>query len=459
MGRQSQWVENAGRWAVLAGAALCLAGRAGLVGTARAQNATTLKAFASEKHLGTAEQALVGVEVRDENGELVAWGTGFVLRCDGFIALPASLCAFGKNSKLHLTIVLYPGTEKETRKSAPWPYFGKIYRGEYAFPMGYTVAHLPNVHLPALRVATADILQTGGEVTLFWTERDAQSGKFSLPQSRAVMLAGAEAYPKDLTKFTPGAVLLAESQAGVPAGAVVVGPEGLGVGLVTPAPVRKTDADGKPEASASEGMSRFLSFSVLERITNCVSPIPMTDADFAKRHPVRTDDSDAAPADTASTTNASTTATASNSPANGDGSTELGADKAQDANAHDAMVTVPGGPILLPGVMQSLQPDMGNATVACVAPFQIDKYEVTNRQYAAFWQSLPEKVRKQKDRQPGLLALWLGDERPRLPARNRRCPGDRGSTDRGRGVCEVGGQTIADASGMVSGGVRAERHE
>lgn len=58
------------------------------------------------------------------------------------------------------------------------------------------------------------------------------------------------------------------------------------------------------------------------------------------------------------------------------------------------MVAVPGGPVRLPAAVLLEQPDMEGAEIACVAPFQIDKHEVTNAQYLAFWQSLPETERR-----------------------------------------------------------------
>ena len=43
-----------------------------------------------------------------------------------------------------------------------------------------------------------------------------------------------------------------------------------------------------------------------------------------------------------------------------------------------------------------------------VAPFLIDKYEVTNAQYLEFWKSLPEKRRKDPDVQQTLYPLGWG---------------------------------------------------
>jgi formylglycine-generating enzyme required for sulfatase activity len=58
------------------------------------------------------------------------------------------------------------------------------------------------------------------------------------------------------------------------------------------------------------------------------------------------------------------------------------------------MVEVPGGPFVLPAAVTKDQPDMGGLGIACVAPFKIDRTEVTNKQYLDFWLTLPESDRK-----------------------------------------------------------------
>src|SRR5205085_6670123 len=55
---------------------------------------------------------------------------------------------------------------------------------------------------------------------------------------------------------------------------------------------------------------------------------------------------------------------------------------------------IPGGQVILPQALINYQSDMEGATIACVAPFKIDATEVTNQDYLAFWNSLPEKERK-----------------------------------------------------------------
>ena len=69
---------------------------------------------------------------------------------------------------------------------------------------------------------------------------------------------------------------------------------------------------------------------------------------------------------------------------------------------------MPGGPIMLPKVLNDLQLDLENSRIGCVAPFLIDKYEVTNAQYLEFWKSLPEKRRKDPDVQQTLYPLGWG---------------------------------------------------
>ena len=58
------------------------------------------------------------------------------------------------------------------------------------------------------------------------------------------------------------------------------------------------------------------------------------------------------------------------------------------------MVTVQGGPLTLPAPLIEQQPDMEGSLSACVAPFQIDRFEVTNEDYLTYWQTLPEERRR-----------------------------------------------------------------
>lgn len=128
----------------------------------------------------------------------------------------------------------------------------------------------------------------------------------------------------------PGEAGIALTQGAAAAGSVVLGPGGTAIGLVVSAPGGRVD--------------RFITFADLNRATNCVTPLAIPPG-------VERDDE-------------------------GD------------------MVDVPGGPFVVPPAVLKDQPDMAGLGVACVAPFKIDRTEVTNKQYLEFWLSLPESDRK-----------------------------------------------------------------
>ncbi len=58
------------------------------------------------------------------------------------------------------------------------------------------------------------------------------------------------------------------------------------------------------------------------------------------------------------------------------------------------MVAVQGGPVTLNLAILGAQPDMEATIQACMPPFQIDKFEVTNEEYLAYWLTLPEEERR-----------------------------------------------------------------
>ncbi|HLK60925.1 MAG TPA: SUMF1/EgtB/PvdO family nonheme iron enzyme, partial [Chthonomonadaceae bacterium] len=51
----------------------------------------------------------------------------------------------------------------------------------------------------------------------------------------------------------------------------------------------------------------------------------------------------------------------------------------------------------IPHYLQLLQPDLEGETVACVAPFKIDRSKVSNSDYLAFWASIPESEREKPE--------------------------------------------------------------
>ena len=86
------------------------------------------------------------------------------------------------------------------------------------------------------------------------------------------------------------------------------------------------------------------------------------------------------------------------------------------------MVTVPGGPLKVATVLQSYDPDLENVYDACISPFQIDKYEVTNAQYLEFWQSLPESVRQDSYKRATMYPYGWGPETLPFPAELAQVP-------------------------------------
>src|SRR5205085_87524 len=108
--------------------------------------------------------------------------------------------------------------------------------------------------------------------------------------------------------------------------AVVTGPDGLAVGIVPGGTVGKND--------------RFIPFGLLYKATNCVSALPTPDS-------------------------------------NPGGPEVTGV-------RFSPTVPVPGGKMRIPLAVVGEQPDMEGSAEACVAPFEIDQYEVTNEEYLAY---------------------------------------------------------------------------
>ncbi len=84
--------------------------------------------------------------------------------------------------------------------------------------------------------------------------------------------------------------------------------------------------------------------------------------------------------------------------------------------AHGEMVPVSGGPVKVATVLQSYDEDLENVYDACVSPFQIDKYEVTNAQYLEFWQSLPVSDRSNSYIRSTMYPYGWGPESLPFPA-------------------------------------------
>ncbi len=309
--------------------------------------ATSLPAGGQEKYLGTAREALVGVEVTDtphSGPAQVRHGNGVVLRCDGFIAVPTALLAQSFTGKPDepdpqtISIIANPGSPGERRWTAPRP---PLIRDD----VPYAVVKLAGFRAPALRTLLPGGV-TDTHLELSYSRWDEVAHRFTAPQSSPAEL-------KEAPHGDPGEFRLAAPVTGAPEGAVAAGPEGLGLGLL-----------------AASG-DRVSTFARLNRVTNCVAPVPTTDAAF------------------------------------------LAANAGEGGPDSATMLAVPGGTVRLPKTVQAEQRDMESETSACVAPFKIDRYEVTNREYREFWDSLPEAQRTDRTNRNPLYPLgWAATDPP-----------------------------------------------
>ncbi|HLJ53991.1 MAG TPA: SUMF1/EgtB/PvdO family nonheme iron enzyme [Chthonomonadaceae bacterium] len=310
---------------------------------AQGQNRQTLSRFAAEPHTGPVEQALLGVTAtfRGKSGEVleVRRGDGMILRCDGFVLFPASILAHRRDEpddirpdiQVHLRLDRAPEAH-----SAPWPVH---------IPAGVPLrmVKLANVHAPALRTLLPDVLAPGDALTVAWRPWDPARSAFGPLQKRSVHFAG-----RSPQKSGPTTCLCREPLPDVPAGAVVLGPEELAVGIVA-----------EPGGSAP---LEFTSMEALRSVTNCVVPVPTPDADFAAAQETIAAD-----------------AAAASEPPNG-------------ARRPSGMVRIAGGPAALLRSVVNQQDEMQGATVACLPPFDIDRAEVSNAQYWDWWKGLPAKT-------------------------------------------------------------------
>jgi hypothetical protein len=272
-------------------------------------------------HTGPVEEALAAIEAPAGKASTpaVRRGNGFVLRCDGFLLVPAGL--FEADSTV--TVILHPGTDHERRIANVRPPSFFAWRRA-----GYAVLKLDGIHAPALRTRLATPNESGLSLV---SARWEAGGRYGPLRRAAASAAGAPS-----AAGSPGGVVpLALPVPDTPPGAVVVGKDGLAVGMVT----------GGAEGAAAS----FLSFEELGRVTNCVTPVPTDDETFRRSE-------EALPKDS-------------------------------------RMVEVGGGRVPLPAELLREQPDLSGVREACVAPFRIDRYEVTNAEYLEFWRSLDESRR------------------------------------------------------------------
>jgi formylglycine-generating enzyme required for sulfatase activity len=352
----------------------------------RAQTPTAATPAKAEPHIGPVEETLVGVEVTNtgaDGNRQTRYGNGFVLRCDGVILAPAGLFSrkmLDKDEtafKQTVAIVLHPGTDRQQRLPGHLP--------RYLAPnLGVTVCKLDSIHTPCLRTLLPDTLKPGDTVEVVWSAWNAGRHAYEALRRAPALLAEP---PKDTSQLPPGAIRFTAPLEDAPAGAVVIGPDGLAVGLA-------------PGTGVPASLAGFVSFDVLKQVTNAATPVPTPDTLFAsspanivENPALRPKDTTGAPPDVPEgPPPAGTQPQPPVAPATGTG-TQPTPPKAPTRVVPGAMVSVPGGPVTLPRKLLAYQPDLEGATTVCVPPFKIDRYEVTNREYYAFWKSLPEKNR------------------------------------------------------------------
>lgn len=309
-----------------------------------AQNKETLARFATEPHTGPVEQSLVGVSAtfHGKSGDVleVRRGNGMVLRCDGFVLFPMGLLLHRQDEPddIRPDVQIYLRLDKSPeRRPAPWP-------AHIPSAVPLRMVKLTNVHAPAQRTLLPDVLQPGDALTVAWRPWDPEKSAYGLLQKRTVHYAGR------VTEKTKVAVCRCrEPLAEAPAGAMVLGPEELAVGIVP--------------ATSGAAPLEFVSMEALRSVTNCVVPVPTPDAAFGALQSRTTE----APPDLAN-------------------------DAENAKRAAGGMVRIPGGPVALLRSVLRQQDEMQGATVACLPPFDIDHAEVTNAQYWEWWNKLPAKT-------------------------------------------------------------------
>lgn len=336
------------------------------------QSPNTAALSRSGPHTGAPAQALVGIEVlnvsADGKTRQTRHGNGCILRCDGFVLAPSALFSLvmsGRSEnagKQTITLELHPGTEQAKRLTLRRPRF-------FPSQIGYVAFKLPDIHTPALRALLPDLLKPGDAVEVVWCGWDEIRGAFRAPQHRAVQIGTA----RGGRKLAPGMIAFGEPLEPLPAGALVVGPEEMGVGMTV---------GGGPVHPAE-----FLSFASLHQATNCVTPLPTPDKIFFARSARRgAPDSAEEPVP--------------------EGVGEM------PARSHmhlvEGMVEIPGGQLALPEEIRNGQTDLEGAATVCMAPFLIDKFAVTNAQYRTFWNSLKPRERLERFRE---LFPWGWEEK------------------------------------------------
>lgn len=439
----------------------------------KAQSAQTRHDFETQKHIGPPEEALVGITVINHSAEGTAQtrhGNGVFLRCDGFVLAPEALfrvqntpgdkVAGKPNQKV--IVVLHPGTNHEEPILAQRPdSYVRLDSGDRYYQMTYAVLKVNDIHVPAPHALLPDALSPGMPLKVFWSEWSESQSRFLpvqsldsavgkraadpdlshtfgaiaaqnnqnsaalqgvLPQSTAPGKSG-DAQPAkpepSIALFVRQTTVFAHPLSAMLRGAIVVGPENMLVGMVTEA--------------ADTGPSHFANFDSLDKTTNCIAALPSTDAQYAEFQK-RLERGEDPTADPNAKPKPDTAKPAGTTPAQNGGqaaSPDKGAATPPDGNqaapplslrAQSDMVSIPGGPLTLPTLLEDYQPDMQGQSIACIPPFQIDRYEVTNAQYLEFWNSLPDKQRKDAQVQANLYPYGWGEASAPFPAEMANMP-------------------------------------
>ena len=247
-----------------------------------AQSVATVHKFETEPHVGTPDEALVGIIVtnRAADGTVqIRHGNGVFIRCDGFILAPDALFGVGNTAGAQagkrnqsVVVVLHPGTDLEKQVLARRPReSGILSVGDRFYRLTYAVLKMDDTHYPAPRLLSPDALAPGDALRVIYSPWSESTGKFLPPVSTAAAvgskvpsaspaLPNAASPTAPLPLFTAQMTRLSQALPTVSNGGVVIGPDNMVVGMVT-------------EATAT-GASDFANLGSLDQATNSVGVLP-----------------------------------------------------------------------------------------------------------------------------------------------------------------------------------------
>ncbi len=333
--------------------------------TVCAQSNATVTQFKAGPHVGRTENALVAIEVRtsasDGAVERLRRGCGFVIRCDGLVLVPTKLLGGSvevagrtEDASDRITVVIRPGQSGELRLSA-----APVRKAKMSEP--FVVLRIDELHTTSARTLLPMVLTAATPLSVLWRSWDPSLKGYGTLRQESVVISP----PDEGNETAAGWIPFAEPLVGAPSGSVVMGPDGMIVGLTgSPSP------DGRTLG--------FTSFASLGKATNCVTPASLPDSTPSRAAQVE-----------------------------GDGS---------------LMIDVPGGPIWMPPAVMTEQPDMQGRRIACVGPYKIDRFEVTNDEYLEYWKTTSPSDRKKFGfRSSHYPSTWAQGESP-FPAEMAKLP-------------------------------------